>query len=126
MGCPPIPDVAMPFRYLHLAAEPAGFHLAGEPVAPTAYPMRPVNFESGDEEIPAWVAGLPERPTFYATLGTLASRLPAARTLFPAMIAAQRDEPVNLILTVGRDNDPADFGPQTPNMLIERFIPQSA
>ena len=36
-----------------------------------------------------------------------------------------RDEPVELILTVGRDQDPAKFGPQPPNVHIERFVPQS-
>ncbi len=125
-GLPPDPDVAMPFRYLHLAAEPPRFRLAGEPVAPTAHPLRPVNFESGDEQLPPWIADLPDRTTIYATLGTMASRRPDARALFTAMLEALRDEPVNLILTVGRDNDPADFGPQPENVHIARFIPQSA
>jgi UDP:flavonoid glycosyltransferase YjiC (YdhE family) len=125
-GLPPDPDMQMPFRYLHLAPEPPRFRLAGEPVAPTAHPLRPVNFEAGDEELPTWVTDLPARPTIYATLGTEASRSPVARTLFPAMLAALRDEPVNVILTVGRDNDPAGFGPQPENVHIARFIPQSA
>ncbi len=124
-GLPPDPDAAMPFRYLHLAAEPPRFRLAGEPVAPTDHPIRPVNFESGDEALPPWVADLPDRPTIYATLGTMASRRPDARALFTAMLEALRDEPVNLILTVGRDNDPAAFGPQPGNVHIARFIPQS-
>jgi len=125
-GLPPDPDVAMPFRYLHLAAEPPRFRLPDGPVAPTAHLLRPVNFESGDEELPPWVADLPDRPTVYATLGTVFSRSPAGRAVFPMMLEALREEPVNLILTVGRDNDPADFGPQPPNVHIERFIPQSA
>jgi len=125
-GLPPDPDTAMPFRYLHLAAEPPGFRLPDGPVGPTVHPLRPVNFESGDEALPPWVAALPALPTVYATLGTVSSRSPAADSLFTAMLAALRDEPVNLIVTVGRDNDPADFGPQPPNVHIERFIPQSA
>jgi UDP:flavonoid glycosyltransferase YjiC (YdhE family) len=125
-GLPPDPDTAMPFRYLHLAAEPPRFRLADGPVAPTAHLIRPVNFESGDEALPSWVAALPARPTVYATLGTVFSRGPAADALFTAMLAALRDEPVNLIVTVGRDNDPAAFGPQPPNVHIARFIPQSA
>ncbi|HEY7983222.1 MAG TPA: glycosyltransferase [Ktedonobacterales bacterium] len=125
-GLPPDPNVDMPFRYLHLAAEPPRFRGAGEPVAPTAHPLRPVNFEAGDEESPPWVAELPDRPTIYATLGTLANRGPVARALFAALLAALRDEPFNLILTVGRENDPADFGAQPENVRIARFIPQSA
>ncbi len=124
-GLPPDPDTAMPFRYLHLAAEPPRFRLPDGPVAPTAHPLRPVNFESGDEQLPPWVADLPDRPTVYATLGTEFSRRPAGRAIFPTMLAALRDEPVNLILTIGRDNDPAQWGPQPSNVHIERFIPQS-
>lgn len=84
-----------------------------------------MNFESGVEQLPPWVADLPDRPTVYATLGTVFSAHPTGRATFPALLDALRDEPVNLILTVGRDNDPAQFGPQPDNVHIERFIPQS-
>ncbi|MCA1668188.1 MAG: DUF1205 domain-containing protein [Thermomicrobia bacterium] len=125
-GLPPDPDTEMPFRYLHLAAEPPRFRLEDGPVGPTVHLMRPVNFESGDEALPPWVAELPDRPTVYATLGTVFSRGSEGLAIFQAMLGALRDEPINLILTVGRDNDPADFGPQPPNVRIARFIPQSA
>lgn len=109
---------------LHLAPKPPRFRLPERPVAPTAHPLWPVGFEAGDEELPPWVAGLPDRPTVYATLGAELSRSPAGRAVFPMILAALRDEPVNLILTVGRDNDPAQFGPQPPHVHIARFIPQ--
>ena len=70
-----------------------------------------MDFETGEEALPPWVADLPDRPTVYATLGTIVNASRAA-ALFPLMLAALRDEPINLILTVGRDNDPAQFGPQ--------------
>jgi MGT family glycosyltransferase len=41
------------------------------------------------------------------------------------IIAGLRDAPLNLIVTVGQDKDPADFGPQPANVYIERYIPQS-
>lgn len=123
-GLPPDSDTTMPFRYLHLAPEPPRFRLPGHHAAPTTRLLRPVNYEAGDEALPAWVAGLPARPTVYATLGTELSRSPAGRAVFPLILAALRDEPVNLILTVGRDNDPADFGPQPENVHIARFVPQ--
>jgi len=125
-GLPPDPDTEMPFRYLHLAAEPPRFRLEDGPVGPTVHPVRPVNFESGDETLPPWVAELPDRPTIYATLGTVFGAHPTGRATFPAILEGLRDEPVNLILTVGRDNDPAQWGPQPPNVRIAQFIPQSA
>lgn len=42
-----------------------------------------------------------------------------------AILAGLRDEPVTLILTVGRDQDPAEVGPQPPHVHVERYIPQS-
>ena len=123
-GLEPDPDDAMPFRYLHLAAEPPGFVPPGEGHAPTAHLLRPENFESEGEPLPAWVTALPERPMVYATLGTVVSGYPLGRDTFAAILAALRDEPYNLILTVGRENDPAQFGPQPPNVHIARYIPQ--
>lgn len=109
-GLPPDPDVKMPFRYLHLATEPPRFRLPDSPVAPTAHPLRPVTFESGNEALPPWVAGLPDRPTIYATLDTVFSRSTGGHEIFPAVLAALRGEPVNLIVTLKQN--------------IERFIPQ--
>lgn len=44
---------------------------------------------------------------------------------FAAILAALRDELVNLILTVGRNQDPADFGPQPTHVHIARYVPQT-
>jgi len=123
VGLPPDPIAEMLYRYLHLSATPPALLPPGEPLAPTARFLRPVPFDrSGDEELPAWAATLPDRPMVYATLGTVFNQ---ARPVFEAILAALRDEPVNAILTVGRTVDPADFGPQPANVHIERYIPLS-
>ena len=44
---------------------------------------------------------------------------------FQAMIAAVSDEVVNVIVTVGRTQDPMALGPQPPNVHVERYIPQT-
>ena len=93
------------------------------PLPPTAHPLRPVVFDrSGDEALPPWVAALADRPTVYVTLGTVVNRRPG---VLPAILAGLRDEPLNLIVTVGRNQDPADFGPQPANVHLARYIPQS-
>ena len=123
-GLPPDPDTAMLFRYLHLAFEPPHFHDPALPLAPTAHLLRPIPFsQSGGEGPPTWLADLPDRPTVSATLGTVFnSRTPG---LFQAILDGLHDEPVNLVLTIGRDQDPVEFGPQPDNVHIERYIPQN-
>ena len=69
------------------------------------------------------MARLSERPTVHASLGTIFHRTPG---VFPAILEGLRDEPINLILAVGRDQDPTQFGPQPPNVFIERYIPHTA
>ena len=121
---PPDPKNEMLFRFLHLAFEPPGFGDLDRAPAPTAHLLRPVTFaSSGDEELPDWSESLSGRPVVYATLGTVFNtRTPG---LFEAIIDALRDEPIELIVTVGRDRDPTEFGPQPANVHIERYIPQN-
>ena len=112
-GLPPDPETTMPFRFLQLSFAGA-LDDPAESVAPTLHrlrPLAPAPADDGCGMAPAWLDGLPARPTVYATLGTVYNRLP---TIFPAILAGLRDEPVNLILTIGRDQDPARFGPQPP------------
>jgi len=123
-GLAPDPDSASLFRYLHLAFEPPHFHDPALPLAPTSHLLRPIPFDqSGDEILPAWVAGLPPRPTVYATLGTAFNR--RVPELFKAILDGLRTEPVNLILTVGRDGNPAELGPQADGTHVERYVPQN-
>ena len=123
-GLAPDLDDAMPFCYLHLAAEPPVFARPGDAPAPTAHLLRPESAEPAGESPPPWVAGLPPRPTVYATLGTVFDAYPAGRATFAAILVALREEPCTLIVTVGRDVDPAEYGPQPANVRIERHILQ--
>jgi MGT family glycosyltransferase len=36
-----------------------------------------------------------------------------------------REEPINLVLTVGRNRDPQEFGEQPANVHVERYIPHN-
>ncbi len=109
VGLPPDPDLAMPRRYLALRPFPPRFPDPTHAVSPTTHHVRPTpDDRSGPEGVPEWVASLQNRPE-----------------VFRAFIAGLRDEAVTLIVTVGRNQDPADYGPQPPNVHIERYIPLS-
>ena len=122
-GLRPDPSSATLFRYLHLAYEAPRFHDPRFPLAPTAHLLRPILLsQSSDEMSPSWISQLAGRPTVYATLGTVFnSRTPG---LFEAILEGLREQPINLILTVGRDRAPEQFGPQLENVRIERYVPQ--
>jgi MGT family glycosyltransferase len=120
------PDLAMLYRYLLLVPGPPGYHDAATletPLPATARAVRHVAFDrSGEERLPAWVDALPNRPLVYATMGTVFNRMPG---VLEAIVAGLRDEPLTLIVTTGRDRDPAEFGPQPAHVHIERYVPQS-
>lgn len=120
-GLPPDPELAMLHRYLTLACLPPAFLGPELTIPPTVHVLRPMSFDRpGGEELPAWVADLPPRPTVHASLDTIFHRTPG---VFEAILAGLRDEPINLLLAVGRDQDPARFGLQPPHVRIERYLP---
>lgn len=113
----------MLYRYLLLSPRPPRFQDPDAPLPATTHLVRYVGFNrSGGDALPSWVKEMPDRPTIYATLGTVFNQLTG---LFHAILDALRDEEINVILTVGRNMDPAAFGTQPPHIHIERYIPQS-
>jgi MGT family glycosyltransferase len=133
-GLAPDPDLTSLYRYLYLAYSPPSFSLQdvgmpvrAEAIPPTTHFVRPEVFDRADDEsLPGWVVELPRQPTIYITLGTEVNKEPEFYpSVLQTIVAGLRDAPVNLIVTLGRDKDPADFGPQPANVHIERYIPQS-
>ncbi len=61
-------------------------------------------------------------PTVYVTFGTLWNRdLDAFRVVLAALAA----HPVDVVVTLGVDGDPAALGAQPENVHVHRFIPQA-
>lgn len=111
-------------RYLYLLLLPRSYQFPEYPLPPTAWTLKPIfPAQGGEAELPAWVKTLPPRPTIYASMGTVFNKAPE---IFRNILEGLRDEPINLILTVGRNGDPASYGTQPDNVHIERFIPQAA
>ncbi|HEX8228685.1 MAG TPA: glycosyltransferase [Chloroflexia bacterium] len=114
------------YGYLLLSPRPLSLWNPAVPVPSTAHAFRYAGFsQSGKEELPGWVAELDKqgkRPTVYATLGTFDNE----RTdILRAILEGLRDEPLNLVLTVGRNRDPQEFGEQPANVHVERYIPNN-
>ena len=113
------------FTYLYLDVAPPSLQSPEIARIPVAHPVQNATVAAGAEgaAAPDWLDRLPDRPVVYVSLGTVFNT--GARGVFLAVLEALRDEDVNVIVTVGSDNDPADFGPQPDHIHIETFIPQS-
>ncbi len=123
-------DLGGMFRSLYLDVCPTGFQSPMIERVPVARPMRPVAFDtSGGEVLPAWVDDLDERPTVYVTLGTVANHTPQVFETVLAAVSSLYEpgdgQPVNVIVTVGPDRDPAELGAMSANVHVERYLPQS-
>lgn len=117
------------FRYLYLDVCPPSLQSSAmnevAEVAEVAYPMTNLAVPAGSDEdkgLPGWIRSLPPVPTVYVSLGTIFNHDPG---VFIAILEGLRDEPVNVVATVGNDNDPAVLGPQPANVHVERYIPQA-
>lgn len=104
------------FDGLYVDLSPPSFALESPPGE--TVPLRPVAAEP--EPPPPWVAGL-EAPVVYATLGTLFNDPALLRLLADAAAPAAG----SVVVTTGRDVDPADLGTVAPNVRVERFVRQA-
>jgi UDP:flavonoid glycosyltransferase YjiC (YdhE family) len=121
-GLPPDPDLTMLSRYLVLSPFPPSYRDPSFPLPATAHSIRPQGAARSDA-VPTWVAPQNSAPTVYFTLGTVFNV--ESGDLFSRVLAGLRDLPINVIATVGREIDPAEFGQQPANIQIARYIPQS-
>lgn len=119
-GLSPYPATQMLYPYLYLSYTPPSFQPREIQVM---HMLRPASVPMpADIALPAWWDRLLDRPSVYASMSSVYRGV----SIFPDIIAGLRDEPINLILTIGNNQDPGQFGPQPPNVYIERFIPQAA
>jgi UDP:flavonoid glycosyltransferase YjiC (YdhE family) len=118
----PDPTLAWLNRYLYLSFDPASYADPALPVPPTIQRLcLPRGTVAADGAAPAWLASI-ERPLIYVTLGTTFNNTPG---ILETILAGVRDGPYEVVVTVGRDRDPAELGPQPPHVHIERYIPQA-
>jgi MGT family glycosyltransferase len=111
------------FHYLYLDICPPSLQAPEASEIPVSHLLRPVDFRMiADELPPSWINELSEGPTVYVTLGTIFNRNVG---VFSQILQWLSNEPGNVVVTIGHDNDPASLGPQPRNVHIERFLDQS-
>jgi UDP:flavonoid glycosyltransferase YjiC (YdhE family) len=110
------------FRYLYLDVCPPSLQSREIDQIAVAHPMHNLSDAGpGEDGLPPWVSDLPPDPTVYVSLGTIFNRDPH---VLAAIVEGVREERVNVIVTVGPDNDPGALGTQPSNVHVERYIPQ--
>jgi UDP:flavonoid glycosyltransferase YjiC (YdhE family) len=70
---------------------------------------------------PPWLGDLTRQPIVYVTLGTVFNR---DHRVFSTVLEGLQQHAVNVVVTVGPNNDPASLGVQPPNVRVHRFIEQ--
>ncbi len=118
-GLDPHP-LAGTYRYLYIDPCPPALQSRAIADVDVVQQLQPVAVAEPRTQRPAWFDDLPDRPTVYVTFGTIWNR---DLSVFRLVIEALRDD-VNLIVTVGSTNDPADLGPQPGSVIIRQYIPQ--
>ena len=116
LGLPAEPETQP--AYLTLAPP-----LLDAPGAPHArrFRERPVPLEP----LPDWWAG-DDAPLVYLTLGTVAPQMGFFPGLYRAALDALAALPVRVLVTTGREHDPAALGPLPSSVHAERWVPQAA
>jgi UDP:flavonoid glycosyltransferase YjiC (YdhE family) len=123
-GMPPDPELEMLSRYLVLSPFPHSFRDPAHPLPATAHTFRPSMLGSAEGSAPAWSSALPGAPAVYFTLGTIFNM--ESGDLFARVQTGLRELPINLLVTVGNQIDPAELGPHPANVHVERYISQSS
>jgi UDP:flavonoid glycosyltransferase YjiC (YdhE family) len=119
--------LTMLYRYLLLSFDPPTLLDPALVRSSTTHHLRAEVFDrSSAETLPSWLTQEQARPLIYVTLGTEAPKIPS---IFPAayqsILAGLHDESGTVVLTIGRERDPAELGPQPAHVHVERYIPQS-
>ena len=109
-----VPGWAGMFRDMTIQICPPSLEPAEVPVGETMQ-LRPT-------VLPTASSSTAERPLVYMTFGTLFN---ANLDLLRLVLDALADEPIDVVATVGRDQDPTALLPYSSNVRVERFILQA-
>lgn len=118
---PPDPNVRMPFRYLHVGFTPPSWDGVDVPRPINIRHFRHNSTVRPGASLPTWAGALGERPAVFASLGTVFNTTPS---VLDAIVDALANEPVDVIVAIGRNVDPARFGSLPNNVRVEPYVDQ--
>jgi MGT family glycosyltransferase len=121
-GLPPDPELAVPARHLVLSPFPPSFRDPRFPLPPTAHSFRPGAATMAAPREPPWPVRRPGAPIVYFTLGTEFNV--ESGDLFSRVLEGLVQLPVNILVTVGTDIDPAELGVLPRHVHAAQFVPQ--
>lgn len=111
------PGLAMLRGDLVLSPFPPSFR---DPDSPVALPAATLHFRPGARTEAGTASA---RRRVYVTLGTVFNS--TSGDLFERLLAGLARLDADVVITIGHDLDPADFGPQPAHLRIVRFVPQA-
>ncbi len=121
---------ADPGPALTLEPIPAGFRDPADPLPDPVRRIRPAVLESpaasadvASDRTLAWLDRRPGRRVVHFTLGTIFHQ--ESGDLFGRVLAGLGRLDASVVVTVGREIDPAELGPPPANVLVERYVPQA-
>jgi UDP:flavonoid glycosyltransferase YjiC (YdhE family) len=108
------------YHVLDVDRTPASFQPPGFVIGQGYVNIRPEVYDGGGDA-PAWLAQRGDRPLVYVTLGTVFNR---NLELFRLVAGALADEPVDVLVTVGRGLDLTAMGDLPSNVRVVDYLPQ--
>ena len=108
------------YRYLYLDVCPPSLQVPGAATG-AVQGIRTVETELPESSRLPWLDALRDLPIVYITLGTVYNR---NLGVFEALLDGLRGEALNVVVTVGKQNDPTDLGLQPSNIHVHQYIPQ--
>ena len=107
------------YRYLYLDVCPASLQIP-EAITGAVQGIRTVETQQPAAHL-LWLDALRGLPIVYITLGTVYNR---NLDVFRVLLDGLRDEALNVVITVSKQNDPAMLGRQPSNIHVHQYIPQ--
>jgi UDP:flavonoid glycosyltransferase YjiC (YdhE family) len=117
------PAAARLYRSLYLDPCPPSLQVPAAGTIERRIAVRPEPAGTGGAAAePGRLRSLPRRPTVFVTLGTVWNQ---DLSFFRAVLDSLASRPVSVIAALGPGRDPAELGPQPPNVRLCEFVPHA-